>query len=82
MILATKITDFAISTVLNYNGNQIIKVTYAVSDGPYFQGARHYCDNADKQQECTYDANGQCLLKASAKPNLFDLCQAEQTSFI
>ena len=40
-----------------YDGNQIIKVTDAVDDGPYYQGAWHYRDSADKQQEeCIYDA--------------------------
>ncbi len=38
------------------DGNQIIKVTDAVDDGPYYQGAWHYRDNADEQEECIYDA--------------------------
>lgn len=42
---------------LNYNGNQLVKVS-DTADGPYFKGAFHFVDGADKDTEYAYDANG------------------------
>ena len=51
----------------DYDGNQIVKVTDAVDDGPYYQGAWHYSDNADAQQERFYDGNGNLTKDLDAK---------------
>ena len=51
----------------DYDGNQIVKVTDAVDDGPYYQGAWHYRDNADAQQERFYDGNGNLTKDLDAK---------------
>ena len=50
--------DFTIYENNNYYGNQITKATDAVSDGPYYQGAWHYRDRTDADEERAYDANG------------------------
>jgi RHS repeat-associated protein len=41
----------------SYNGNQLQKVTDAVS-GPYYKDAFHFIDGADVQNEYEYDKNG------------------------
>ena len=41
-----------------YEGNQVIKVTDAEPDGPYYKDAWHYRDGADAEIEREYDGNG------------------------
>ena len=41
-----------------YEGNQIIKVTDGVTDGPYRKDAWHYRDRVDADIEREYDGNG------------------------
>ena len=50
----------------DYYGNQITKATDAVSDGPYYQGAWHYRDRTDEDEERTYDANGKLISDSDA----------------
>ena len=50
----------------DYYGNQITKATDAVSDGPYYQGAWHYRDRTDADEERTYDANGNLISDSDA----------------
>ncbi len=45
-------------TYNSYNGNQITKITDAVTPGPLYAGAFHFMDGADVAVEYTYDANG------------------------
>ena len=51
----------------DYDGNQIVKVTDAVDDGPYYQGAWHYRDRADQPVERCYDGNGNLTKDLDAK---------------
>ena len=55
----------------DYYGNQITKATDAVSDGPYYQGAWHYRDRTDADEERTYDANGNLISDSDA--NISDI---------
>ena len=41
-----------------YNGNQVTKITDAVTPGPLYAGAFHFMDGANVAVEYTYDANG------------------------
>ena len=41
-----------------YEGNQVIKVTDAEPDGPYYKDAWHYRDRVDADIEREYDGNG------------------------
>ena len=41
-----------------YEGNQVIKVTDAEPDGPYYKDAWHYRDGADAEIEREYDGSG------------------------
>ena len=42
----------------DYNGNQLLKVTDAVTSGPNYSGAFHFNDHSDVSQEYEYDLNG------------------------
>ena len=42
----------------DYNGNQLLKVTDAVTSGPNYSGAFHFNDHSNASIEYTYDANG------------------------
>ena len=41
-----------------YDGNQVIKIDDSAEETPCYNGAMHFVDNADKDEEYTYDANG------------------------
>jgi len=45
-------------TYNTYNGNQVTKITEAVTPGPLYAGAFHFMDGANVAVEYTYDANG------------------------
>ena len=41
-----------------YDGNQVIKIDDSVEESPCYDGAMHFVDGAAKDEEYTYDANG------------------------
>ncbi len=42
---------------MNYRGNRLISVSDGCA-GPFYQGAWHFVDGADEEEEYTYDASG------------------------